>query len=378
MDAIPTSYDIITTTSVRSTPDSVLSNISSTQIPNNLYIANLCEESRDPENLDNPYNLNYRGRRNSENPNKYPSSNVSTTYSISRPRGSRDDLNYSTSDKRKISTNRTIYDDNGSSYQQAIGVSNQEPNSDNLIKRRRLVLDTPFSTRSTISYGLIVYARDTKRWAIIQRKHSVEFLLFIRGLYRLTYLPFLLSCITKEEAFIIEKCLKGGPKIFQSVYLTDLELSPEGLEYALIRMAESRDVVLNLLLKLDISNNSLRWTWPKGRLQISSDRETPFECAKREFTEEVEIILPPPLYISDTYVSETVKTITGRNIESRYWIYIIPNEIPMNPPKSHPEVSDRMWIDTDTCQDLIRHHGKLNITSCDLFKQVVDMVSYID
>lgn len=253
--------------------------------------------------------------------------------------------------------------------------------SNNLNFRRRLILDTPFSTRSTISYGLIVYAKDTKRWAIIQRKHSVEFLLFIRGLYRLTYLPLLLSCITKDEAAIIERCLKGGPKVFEHIYLKELELYSKDLEYALIRMAESRIVVSNILIKLDLSENKLKWTWPKGRLHISADRETPFDCAKREFMEEVEITLPPPLYISDTYVSENVKTITGRNIESRYWIYIIPNEISMNPPNSHPEVANRIWSDTETCKKLI-HYGLQPETRSGciggLFKQVVDIISFID
>jgi len=233
--------------------------------------------------------------------------------------------------------------------------------------KRRLVLDTPFSTRSTISYGLILYAKDTQRWAIIQRKHSVEFLLFIRGLYRLTHLPLLLSCITQEEADVIKRSIHGGPSIFKQLFLKELELEESGLKYALIRMAESRNVVTNLLSKLDLSQNQLKWTWPKGRLQISSERETPFACAKREFTEEVELHLPSPLFISDTYVSESVRTITGRNIESRYWIYVIPNEISMIPPNGHPEVSNRQWVSTDTCIQLIQHDS--------LFRQVSDMIT---
>jgi len=232
--------------------------------------------------------------------------------------------------------------------------------------KRRLVLDTPFSTRSTVSYGLIVYAKDTQRWAIIQRKHSVEFLLFIRGLYRLTHLPLLLSCITSQEATTIESCLKGGPDIFKHIYLTDLQLDENGLQYGLIRIAESRNIVSTLLSKLDLSQNQLRWTWPKGRLHISSDRETPFACARREFAEEVELQLPPSLFISDTYVSEIIRTITGRNIESRYWIYIIPNEIPMTPPKFHPEVSNREWATTETCRKVINQDK--------LFNQIVNMI----
>lgn len=236
-----------------------------------------------------------------------------------------------------------------------------------LMCRRRLVLDTPFSNRSTISYGLIVYAKDTKRWALTQRKHSVEFLLFIRGLYRLTHLPLLLSCITMEEAGIIHRCLKGGPSELKNIFLKELDFDPGWLKYALTRMAESRHIVINLLAKLDLSKNQLTWTWPKGRLQVSSDRETPFACAKREFTEEVELELPAPLFISDTYLSETMHTITGRNIESRYWIYVIPNEIPMTPPNGHPEVSNRKWVDTETCAKTLQ--------SDYLFKQIVNIVT---
>lgn len=232
--------------------------------------------------------------------------------------------------------------------------------------KRRLVLDTPFSSRSTISYGLIVYAKNTQRWVIIQRKHSVEFLLFIRGLYRLTHLPLLLSCITMGEADVIKRCIYGGPATFKQIFLEELQLDESGLKYALIRMAESRNVVTGLLDKLDLSQNQLKWTWPKGRLQISSERETPFACAKREFTEEVELFLPSPLFISDTYVSESVCTITGRNIESRYWIYVIPEEISMTSPTGHPEVSNRQWVSTDTCIELIQHNT--------LFRQVADMI----
>jgi hypothetical protein len=234
----------------------------------------------------------------------------------------------------------------------------------------RLVLDTPFLSRSTISYGLIVYAKDTRRWAIIQRKHSIEFLLLFSGCYRPTYISLLLSYITVNEASVIEKCIKGGPNIFTDVYLNELDLNPDGLEYSLIRMAESRDIILKVLPRLDLSKNELSWTWPKGRVHIASNREVPFDCAKREFAEEVEISLPPPLFISDTYISQNTETITGRNIESRYWIYVIPKEISMPPPKFNPEVVNRIWATTETCYSMVIHN--------DLFKRIIDIVSTIE
>lgn len=239
----------------------------------------------------------------------------------------------------------------------------------------RLILNSPFSSRSTISYGLIVYAKDTRRWAVIQRKHSVEFLLFIRGMYRLTYLPLLLAQITLKEAAIIRKCLETGPETFKSVFLKDLNLGERELPYALIRMAESRAITLRLLQRLDLSSNDLSWSWPKGRPFFSEspdllERETPFSCAKREFMEEVEIDLPPPLFISDTYLSTYFHTLTGKNIEARYWIYVIPKEIPIPPPVDHPEVSNRLWASKETCATLIQKSA--------IFGQVCSIIASLE
>jgi ADP-ribose pyrophosphatase YjhB (NUDIX family) len=233
---------------------------------------------------------------------------------------------------------------------------------------RRLVISTPFHAKSTISYGLIVFANDTKRWAVIQRKHSAEFLVVVRGLYRLTHLPLLLACITVEESQLIRECLRIGPDRFWALFLNELGLEQAELQYALVRFSESRAIISSLITKLDVSKNVLKWTWPKGRLHVGSRRESPLECAQREFTEEVEIQLPHPTFISDTYIGETVHTITGRNIESRYWVYVIDHEIPIKPPASHPEVSNRRWVDSTTCARLIGHDQ--------MFKRVTEILAH--
>ena len=121
----------------------------------------------------------------------------------------------------------------------------------------RLIISTPFTAKSTISYGLIVYAKNTKRWAIIRRKHSVEFLLYIKGSYRLTHLPFLLPKITCQEANIIKECILKGPNKFKEVYVKELGLDPDGLEYALIRLAETRNIVYDMLNNINLENNCL-------------------------------------------------------------------------------------------------------------------------
>ena len=62
---------------------------------------------------------------------------------------------------------------------------------------------------------------------------------------------------------------------------------------------------------------------PKGRLIMSEIKETPYNCAVREFMEEVEVALPPPIFLSDTYLKEKFQSFNGRVIESRLWLYII-------------------------------------------------------
>ena len=236
--------------------------------------------------------------------------------------------------------------------------------------KKRIVLNSPFHKKNAISYGLMVYSKNTKRWAIVQRKHSIEFLLYIRGHYRVSYLPFLLSRITKQEYKVINECINGHPEELKRVYTKKLSLYPEGLEYALVRMKETGSVALKVLSQINVANNLLPWNWPKGRQNYMEGFENPFLCAIREFKEEMEIDLPRPIYISNSYVSEVIKHIYGRSIESRFWIYVIEDEIDILFPKNHPEVSDRKWATTDECKELTSRG--------DLFTHVQDIVTKIN
>jgi hypothetical protein len=230
---------------------------------------------------------------------------------------------------------------------------------------RRLVLDRrSFSSSNTISYGLIVYAKNTQRWAILQRKHSIEFVLLIRGLYRPTYIPMFVSSITDEEAKILLRSLRDF-EYFQHVYSDIVEYHDKDFQYAYTRLQECRIILHHLLTHCDVSANSLDWTWPKGRLHISQNQETPYECALREFEEEVEIKLPSPLYVSRNYVSQENRTIAGRNIITRCWIYVIPEEIPMPEIKHHSEVADRMWAPSETCYQLL--------SQTDYFSRIIEI-----
>ena len=221
-------------------------------------------------------------------------------------------------------------------------------------KEQRIIVYTPFMNNKIISYGLIVYAEETNRCVILQRKHSIEFLLILSGNYRPSILILLLPSITFEEMNIIEKLLNNDKKYFEDIFINTICLEQVDLDYAYLRFMDSKDII-NKYIKDTINNktySNLRWTWPKGRVNVD-DKETYLQCAIREFKEEVEIDLPKAKYISPNYhVVESVRTMTGKIIETRCWLYVITHEIIFPPLTNHKEVNDRKWVPLDVAISL--------------------------
>lgn len=233
---------------------------------------------------------------------------------------------------------------------------------------KRLIVHQKNTCKKILSYGLIVFCTNTKKWLIIQRKHTADILLIMRGQYRLSQLPLLVKNITQGEAELLRKCIDGGTEVFSKIYLEEFELEKEGLEYGKLRMSDSIKHLSGLLLELDgeFCKNSLSWNWPKGRPQNYPEKELPFECAKREFFEEVEVQLPPSTYMSSSYINDPVNTITGKFLESRYWIYFVEDEFKITKPKNHHEIADRKWVSTRECKE--------TICNPKLFEEVAKMV----
>lgn len=194
----------------------------------------------------------------------------------------------------------------------------------------RLITTTPFENGKIISYGLIVYALNTGNCIIVQRKHSIEFLLLMTGNYRPSLIPLLLPNMTTEEQEIIQSIRKPDDfdTIFHSIGFE------ENLDYARLRFFEAKLPIIS-------QSQPLKWTWPKGRLNID---ENGLVCAKREFEEEVEMVLPEAIYISPNYFTEVLHTLTCKVIETRCWFYVIPEELPLPPLNNHKEVNDRQWV----------------------------------
>lgn len=204
----------------------------------------------------------------------------------------------------------------------------------------RLITHTNFDKSKIISYGLIVYAKDTEECIIVQRLHSVEFLLMFTGQYRPSLIPLLIPNITTEEIAILVKVLENN-ELYKDVFLK-MGYHEKDYDYAYMRFIESKSIIKTCINKY-ARNNILKWTFPKGRL--SAEDVDGFSCACREFVEEVEHELPKPIYVSPDYiVIENVKTLGCKNIESRCWIYVVDHKFDLLPITNHTEVNDRKWV----------------------------------
>src|SRR5258708_23995684 len=135
----------------------------------------------------------------------------------------------------------------------------------NMHKNARIVLDAEFITaKKIISYGLIVYALNSSKTIIVQRKHSIEFLLILSGEYRPSLLFYFLKYITKDELNIMHSLCNNDKKYFKKVFI-DVGLQKKNYKYAYLRFTDCKNIILNYNHNL---NSNLEWTWPKGRINI--------------------------------------------------------------------------------------------------------------
>lgn len=228
----------------------------------------------------------------------------------------------------------------------------------------RLILESPFMSRSTINYGLIIYNISNKKVLLIKPKYTTDFINFFRGNYRVSYLPFLLSNISYEESKLISECLKFYKKeqsleLFNKIYFDSLNLEKSSYSHSLKMLNQNLENAISTLSDIDVSNNAVPWALPKTFTKFNtniivnytdknnlnlSDNECPFDFAVKNIKSITNVDIPDPLYISNTFLSESVKHLSGKIIEYRYWIYIIKDETLNEGQIISPYISEIKWM----------------------------------
>jgi predicted NUDIX family NTP pyrophosphohydrolase len=213
------------------------------------------------------------------------------------------------------------------------------------------------NTRNIISYGIMAYAKNTKRWLTVRHTHTYAFIMVIRGAYRDGEIEDLLNEMRLDEVNALKIAIKNDEamkKMYDSSFMGKCNYIP----YMKLRFRSHH--LLNSLSDCKIKQTDQEWTWPKGRL--SSKNENTFNCALREFKEETCVQLDSKATIfSNSFYSEKESSDSGNTYETRCWLAILDYEIPPSETFAlQYEIAEASWLtEAETRQKLPR--GKITM-----------------
>ena len=198
------------------------------------------------------------------------------------------------------------------------------------------------SDKIFVAYGMIAFCESTRKWFLVQRKHTPEFMFLVRGSYRPSHVKDLVNGITAKEAGLLQQFLQKEIS-YEELYIQTTMGSREDMLFAKRLFLDVSPTVCETLSTKKSFVNA-EWLWPKGRLD--SNYEKIYECAVREFQEESGIPLREAQLISKNPIVEKFKAFTGKIYETRCWVCVFPREIapPSLGDTSIPgEIGNRGW-----------------------------------
>jgi len=240
----------------------------------------------------------------------------------------------------------------------------------NQITNKELDNITNFNYSRLSNLNKIQFYKNKIKFLLVQRKHSLNYINFIRGLYNETdyeQLKEIFSYMSKEE---INKIYKydfsylwselwnktANKKIYQKEYYDSMNKFNYLKDNNLIKK----------LYKIGSIYDSPEWEIPKGKKNYN---ETNLECAMREFNEETGINNDQYSIFKNIYtLHDNFIGTDSNNYRHVYYIGLYNNyenidNININNIKSKDEISQVKWCTWDEAISLIRpyHQNRINI-----------------
>lgn len=202
----------------------------------------------------------------------------------------------------------------------------------------RIITYNPHRTKRIISYGVIAICKLDESVLIIQRKYSPNFINFIKGWYRKSQLVDLFKEMTEKEIISIKKIMYK-PERFIALYNN---VSPDGdASYATSRFEDNQQRIWDLCNTMP-GVIETEWLLPKGKIEYTD--KTVIDCAKREFIEESGISYIPQYPLSDSPVTFYNHSATGFIYETKLWIFVFDEKLPILHDTNNFEILDRRWV----------------------------------
>lgn len=208
-------------------------------------------------------------------------------------------------------------------------------------------------TESIKSWGIIAIFNN--KVLMVQRKHTLGFTDFIRGIYNEKNHNNILLLFKQMSQIEINKLSSlSFADIWKEVYPNSNLASKEYLyasnKYDFIK--NNSDINLNYYLDNIIYSNEPEWGFPKGRKKYN---ERDIDCAKREFVEETNIPLNNiDINEYNVYYEKIIGT-NGKSYEHIYYIGYLKSDVSLKL-DNNLEIGDIGLFSLDHALKLIKHY----------------------
>ena len=209
---------------------------------------------------------------------------------------------------------------------------------------------------------------------MVRRRHSLNYVQFIRGKYKLLNLQKLFSLMTKSENILLKN--NTFDYLWNELWRDTAKNKNYKKEFNYSKKKFYMLKEKNFFNFLDNNNLSNyiepEWEFPKGK---KNNKETPLYCAMREFNEETNInINNINIFKNINCIEEKYKGTNNKYYKHIYYMGIVKNDFPFNNIDHISEVGDIKWFNINDAINKIR---KYNLIKIDLINYIYKFINNI-
>lgn len=192
----------------------------------------------------------------------------------------------------------------------------------------RTIIKSPFESSLQVYYGIIVFLWETRKWLIVKRKYTTDFLKFVEGSYRNSDLKTILNGLNLEELNSLKTLSQNSFK-FNAMFKTIFpEKNLEELVYSKERFLSSSETVKNFLHS---SSNTKNYTWQFPCLLSKNSDENPIDIALKalkmqtglEITQKEKSFLGRDPFSEKEFLGNLSDLVdVGKNEDYKYWLVV--------------------------------------------------------
>lgn len=214
----------------------------------------------------------------------------------------------------------------------------------------------PHRQRRFVSYGIIAYAKSTERFLLVQRRYSTNYFTLLRGAYRRSNIAKLVAGMCVSELQIIRRIIYRQANIYDVLRIVCSVVGDHN--YAAMRFENHENDILHFVNKALADRDTQEypeWLFPKGK---SEKHENSIDTAFREFYEETGVAIADnqKQVINQHPIVNHYQADNDFVYETRYWIVLFDEEIPVPSKLQSYEVVSRAWKSRDEIETLVRPH----------------------